>query len=218
MEDRNRELVEDASRGEAPAIEQLLERYLPGLRRYVDRRAGRTVLAKESGSDLVQSVCRELFDDLQSERFEYRGEREFKQWLYRAAMLKLEGRWRHWRAERRDAGRELELDAGASSFAGVAASSTPSAHAMQLEDRERLQSSLALLPESYRRIIELAHVEGLSHREIAERLSITETNSRVLLSRALARLATVGARGSSSSACVIPPAGSRTSAQPRLDR
>lgn len=194
MQEDNRRLVEEASRGDAPAIEALLDRYLPDLRRYVDRRAGRAVLEKESGSDLVQSVCRELFDNLRTERFEYRGEKEFKQWLYRAALLKLEGRWRHWRAEKREAGREQVLDAaGASAFPEVAVSGTPSADAVRREDAERLQAALAQLPEHYREIIELAQVDGLSHREIAARLSISETNSRVLLSRALARLATLGA-------------------------
>jgi RNA polymerase sigma-70 factor (ECF subfamily) len=201
MKDDSRKLVDDASRGDAPAVEALLDRYLPDLRRYVDRRAGRAVLEKESGSDLVQSVCRELFDNLRTERFEYRGEKEFKQWLYRAAMLKLEGRWRHWRAEKREIGRERALDAAAATGAGGATtlpepaiSGTPSSDAMRREDVERLQTALAQLPENYREIIELAEVEGLSHREIAERLSISETNSRVLLSRALARLATLGAR------------------------
>jgi RNA polymerase sigma-70 factor (ECF subfamily) len=194
MQQDSRELVENASRGDAPAIEALLERFLPDLRRYVDRRAGRQVLERESGADLVQSVCRELFDSLRTERFEYRGEKEFKQWLYGAALLKLEGRWRDWGAMKREAGREQVLDAaGASAFSEVAVSGTPSADAMRREDSERLQSALAELPEHYRQIIELAQVEGLSHREIAARLSISETNSRVLLSRALARLATLGA-------------------------
>src|SRR6185295_19525905 len=122
--------------------------------RYVDRRAGRAVLEKESGSDLVQSVCRELFDNLRTERFEYRGEKEFKQWLYRAAMLKLEGRWRHWRAEKREVGREHPIDvAGTSAFPEAAISATPSNDAMRQEDVERLQAALALLPENYRQII-----------------------------------------------------------------
>src|SRR5438552_14795863 len=92
MPKNSRQLVEDASRGEAPAIDALLERYLPDLLRYVRRRAGPAILKKESGSDVVQSVCRELFENLRTERFEYRGEAEFKQWLYGAALLKLEGR------------------------------------------------------------------------------------------------------------------------------
>ena len=193
MPDANRKLVEDASRGDASAIEALLDRFMPELTRYVGRRAGRAVLAKESGADVVQSVCREVLESLRTERLEYRGEREFKQWLYRAALLKLEGRRRHWRAEKRDALTEFVLGAHSDS-PEVAASGSPSAEAMRHEDAERMRNAIASLPENYREIIELAYVEGCTHAEIAARLSISETNSRVLLSRALARLATIGAR------------------------
>jgi RNA polymerase sigma-70 factor (ECF subfamily) len=192
MHEDSRHLLEEASRGDAPAIETLLGRYLPGLMRYVRRRAGPTILAKESSSDVVQSVCRELLENLRTERFEYQGEAEFKQWLYGAAVLKLEGRRRHWRAQMRDALRE-SAPAGSSGFWDPAVSATPSADAMRREDTDRLRAAITSLPESYRRIIELAYVEDLTHAQIAARLAISETNSRVLLSRALARLATIGA-------------------------
>jgi RNA polymerase sigma factor (sigma-70 family) len=199
MQKDSRQLVEDASRGDAPAVESLLDRFLPGLLLYVRRRAGPTVLDKESSSDLVQSVCRELFENLRTERFEYRGEAEFKQWLYGAALLKLEGRRRHWRAEKRDAGREAApFVVGGSDGSSVpidpTESGTPSADAIRREDAERLSAAVASLPEKYRQIIDLAYGQCLSHAEIAERMAISETNSRVLLSRALARLGTIGAR------------------------
>ena len=54
-------------------MEALLERLLPDLQRYVKRNVGDLLAAKESSSDLVQSVCRELLERLGSERFEYRG-------------------------------------------------------------------------------------------------------------------------------------------------
>src|SRR5262249_7031190 len=149
------------------AIESLLGRHLPGLMRYVRKRAGPAILAKESSSDVVQSVCREVLEGLRAERFEYRGEAEFKQWLYGAAVLKLEGRRRHWRAQMRDALRESA--AGTSGLADPAASGTPSADAMRGEDVERLRTAVASLPESYRRIIDLAYVENLTHAQIAER-------------------------------------------------
>lgn len=193
MPNDSRQLVEDASRGDVPAVEALLDRFLPGLLLYIRRRAGPAVLEKESSSDVVQSVCRELFESLRTERFEYRGEAELKQWLYGAALLKLEGRRRHWRAEKRDVFRE---DAPQSSGHPIepSVSATPSADAMRGEDAERMRAAVASLPDHYRRIIDLAYGQGLSHAEIAERLAISESNSRVLLSRALARLGTIGAK------------------------
>lgn len=196
--EENRKLVEDASRGDAGAVEALVEHYLPDIQRFVVRRAGGALLAKESSSDLVQSICREVFQQIADERLEYRGEHEFKQWLYRAALLKLAERARHRRAERRDAARELAPGSAADSALRAApeptGSATPSAAAIRSEDAEHLRAAVASLPESYREIVELAYLEGLSHQEIAVRLSISESNSRVLLSRAVARLALLRAR------------------------
>jgi RNA polymerase sigma-70 factor (ECF subfamily) len=193
-----RKFVEDASRGDARAVEALVEHYLPDLERFVARRAGAALLAKESSSDLVQSICREVFQRLEADRFEYQGEREFKQWLYGAALLKLTERARHWRAEKRDTARESALgstcDSVSPAASDLAASATPSAAAIRHEEGERLRDAIAGLPEQYREIVELAYVEGLPHKEIAARLSISETNSRVLLSRAVARLALLRAR------------------------
>jgi RNA polymerase sigma-70 factor, ECF subfamily len=193
LEPDDRRLVEDASRGDATAVEGLLARFLPDLRRFVEKRAGTDVLLKESGADLVQSVCRELFTGLRDERFEYRGEREFKQWLYGAAVLKIEGHRRRWRAAMREAGREERLPSEGFD-AALSISTTPSADAIRDEERERLRAAIAELPDHYREVVDLAHLQGLSHAEIAARLSITESNSRVLLARALARLATIAAR------------------------
>lgn len=194
----NRKLVEDASRGDAVAVEALVEHYLPDLERFVGRRAGPALLRKESSSDLVQSICREVFLHLADERLEYRGEREFKQWLYKAALIKLAERARHWRAEKRDVARELAPGSVADSALRAASepteSGTPSAAAIRREEAEGLRAAIASLPETYREVVELAYLEGLSHQEIASRLSINETNSRVLLSRAVARLTLLRAR------------------------
>jgi RNA polymerase sigma factor (sigma-70 family) len=41
------------------------------------------------------------------------------------------------------------------------------------------------LPTDHRQIIAMHHLDGLTHREIGERLRITEQNSRVRLARAM---------------------------------
>ncbi len=189
MTDETEILVRDASQGALGAVEELLARYLPGLRGYVRRRAGGLIHAKESSSDVVQSVCREVLERLADERFDYRGEEAFRRWLYQAAVLKMRDRRRFYLAERRDAGREV-APRGGSTGAGLEpfrASGTPSQEVGRREEIARVQAALEQLPENYRRVIELAQLEGRSHREIAAELGISEANSRVLLSRALAR-------------------------------
>ena len=58
------------------------------------------------------------------------------------------------------------------------------------EELEHLASAFAALPPDWREVILLARVRGLSHAEIARTLGRTESATRTLLSRALARLAT----------------------------
>lgn len=187
----SQELVQAVSRGDVDAIEALLARYLPDLRAYVAKNAGELVKAKESASDLAQSVCREVLESLKHGRLVYRSEPEFRQWLYRAAVMKMMNRQRFWTAERRDARAEgAPLDASTTPEAPARrASATPSRVAALREELELFEAAFAKLPENYREVISLHHVEQLSHAEIAERLGVSEANSRMLLSRALAKLA-----------------------------
>lgn len=191
MAQDSKELAHAASRGDVGAIEELLAHYLPDLREYVAKNAGGLVKAKESASDLAQSVCREVLESLKSGRLVYRSEPEFRQWLYRAAVMKMMNRQRFWTAERRDARAEgAALDASSTPEPPTReASRTPSRAVALREELELFEAAFAKLPENYREVIALHHVEQLSHAEIAERLGVSEANSRMLLSRALAKLA-----------------------------
>jgi RNA polymerase sigma-70 factor (ECF subfamily) len=191
VDDPLHDSFQQATNGDAAAIADLLVALLPGLRAYLARNAGPLVGQKESPDDLAQSVCREVLERLASERIEYRGEAQFRQWLYQAALHKLQNRHRYWRAERRDAGHEVDAgdtDAAARWEAFFATLSTPSDKAMRHEDLERLQRALAALEPAQREIIRLARLEGLGHAELAARFAVTESHSRVLLARAMARL------------------------------
>lgn len=182
-----RELFEDASRGDLTAVEELLGRHLPGLVAFVRGRWDGLPADRESASDLVQSVCRDVLERLDEERLEYRGEAEFRAWLHEAALFKIKDRHKFWRAERRDARRDA-----AEGEPGVPHSvDSPSRAAVRREEQADARALLAQLPERYRRVVELAKLEGLEHQEIAQRMEITEGASRMLLSRALARLATL---------------------------
>ncbi|MFO1078119.1 MAG: sigma-70 family RNA polymerase sigma factor [Planctomycetota bacterium] len=183
---------EQASTGDPKALEELLVQLLPGLRAYLGRHAGQLVGQKETPEDLAQSVCREVLERICTQRIEYQGEAQFRQWLYQAALHKLQNRHRYYRADRRDAAREVgpDPDVGESQWQALFASlSTPSGQAMRGEDLARLQRALGLLTEPQREIIRLARLEGLPHGELAQRLGVTESHSRVLLARAMARLA-----------------------------
>jgi hypothetical protein len=50
-------------------------------------------------------VCREVLSDLAAQRLEFRGEGEFRKWLFQAADLKLKEKRRYWGAKKRAAAR-----------------------------------------------------------------------------------------------------------------
>lgn len=194
--DASRPLVERATRGDPPALAELLQKHLPGLRAYLRLEAGALVRAKESCSDLVQSVCREVLGDLSA--FEYRGEAAFRQWLYTAALRKVMDKNRYWQQDKRDAGREAHLDGDArdsddasrvlEQYGGFY---TPSHDASMKEQLARVERAFDALSPEYRQVVTLSRIVGLSHKEIAAQLGKTEVATRHLLARAMARLSTI---------------------------
>jgi len=191
--DESGELLRRASTGDGAALEELLARHLPGIEGFVALEAGAFLRAHESVRDLAQSVCREALERLRDGRFHFQGEAQFKSWLYRAAVMKVMNKKRFWLAERRDParveGQEVaHTDASASGGVFVHRA-TPSEDAAFREEIGRFVQALGQLPEAYREMIALHHVEGLSHAEIAARKGVSPAYSRVLLARALARLA-----------------------------
>lgn len=192
MEADERDLISRATSGEPEAVDSLLERHLPVLRAFVRLQVGPAIRAKESASDLVQSVCREILQDVDD--FEYRGEAAFRQWLYTAALRKILDRDKYYRRDKRDVAREVNPAAGADSSAAdlIDAYGTfcsPSRQAMAREESERVEAAFDRLPENYREVITLSRVAGLGYPELAAHYGKDEAYCRTLLSRALARLA-----------------------------
>ena len=185
------ELVEAATAGNREAVETLLELYMPQLRGFVRVRAGAVVRRHEADSDIVQSVCREVLQRMDT--FRHPSEKAFKQWLFTTALRKLSSRRDFYQAGKRDAGR-AELAAGDESgdrqlLDCYQSFSTPSRAASAREEVERIEGAMAELSEDHREVITLAHLVGLSRAEIADQMGRSEVAVRVLLHRAMAALA-----------------------------
>ncbi len=181
------ELTRAAIDGDRRAMDALIEHHLPGLRAFVRLRAGPLIRARESSSDLVQSVCREVLEN--AERFRHPGEAAFKRWLYTTALRKIVDRRDYYLAQKRDALREAPAaDGDAAVLSCYESFATPSRQAMVREELERVEAAFDVLPEEDREIVTLAHVLGMSRAEIGERLGKSEGAVRVQLFRALARL------------------------------
>ncbi|MHC4515223.1 MAG: RNA polymerase sigma factor [Planctomycetota bacterium] len=191
-------LILRATKGDQTAVEDLLVANLPRLRAYMRLKVGDLVHARESTSDLVQSVCREVLEDLPG--FEYRGEAAFRHWLFKRAAHKIVDKARHHRAEARTPTREQRPAphgtwSGESGESGepayLASFLTPSRDAMAKEQLQRLERAFVELPEDYRDVILLHNVVGLTHDEIATELQRSVGAVRNLLYRGLARLSTL---------------------------
>jgi RNA polymerase sigma-70 factor (ECF subfamily) len=188
------ELAQRAAAGDRAAVDALIERHLPELRAFVRLRAGDALRRRESTSDLVQSTCREVLTHL--ERFQFPDESAFRRWLFVTAQRKIADRADHYAAQKRAAAREERL----ASEAGVQDEqlancyrrfSSPSRRALVRDEIEQLERAFDALTEEQREIVTLAHVVGLSRAQIAEQVGKSENAVRIVLHRALARLAEI---------------------------
>ena len=190
MHSNSGSLVERARAGDRRALEDLVVLHLPALRAFVRVQAGRELRDRESCSDLVQSACREVLADLSA--FQYREEAGFRRWLFQAAERKILDRARFLGREKRDPKREQALPEAESAIVDCYASfCTPSRIAAAREERERIEAAMEKLPETYREVLRLRHLLGLSNAEIGAEIGRTPEYARMLLGRARHRLAEV---------------------------
>lgn len=173
-----------AESGPSSRIEGWLEQNLPALRAYVRIHLGAALRSRESASDVVQSVCREILADVGE--FAVADERSFRHWLCETARRKLVDRSRYWaRLRRRSPGAILD-DVSVLQAYGTA--SCPSDAAAAREELSRVEAAIDRLSPEHRDVILLARVLGLPHADTAERLGRSEGAVRVLLYRAMAKL------------------------------
>jgi RNA polymerase sigma-70 factor (ECF subfamily) len=188
------ELLEQASRGDGAAWEQLLTRHRGRLRRTVEAHFDRRLAARVDPSDVVQEAladaARQLSDYLRARPL------PFYPWLRQLALDRLAAlRRRHLRAQRRSVSREepgvLRLsEESALELASrlLARGSSPSDRLQREEVRGLLQAALDRLPERDREVLVLRHLEQLPVPDIAAVLGITEGAVYTRHLRALQRL------------------------------
>lgn len=167
-------LLQRAVNGEAKALDELLERALSIARRYSTAVCGRA----PDREDAVQEALVQTFRHARG----IREPRAFRSWLYRAVKNAcLIGR--------RKAGSKPTSAPGADAVLELV---DPARAADDLvaakEEKRRLQAALAALSPSYREAVFLRDLEGLSTKEVARVLDITEANVKVRLHRAHAQL------------------------------
>lgn len=179
-------LVEAAQQGDDDARGELLTRHLPALRAFVRLQSDASTRHRESASDLVQTVCREVLEGLDS--FHWESAAGFRSWLYTVAHNKVRTRIRYWNAARRTPKAESQVD-DQLLYQVYANLDTASQAALRNEEAVLLEEAFATLSEDHQQIILMSRLMGLPHAEIAEKMGRTNEAVRSLLSRALVALA-----------------------------
>ena len=183
LDPEEQQLLERAKHGDREAQDDLFRRHMDCVHAWVRLKRSPLAASRESAMDVVQSVFREAIVDLP--KFECNGGRSFRNWLLTYAENKMRNRERFHRAERRHPNRERDAQLS-QVYASVA---TPLRTTDAREQVEEFERAFFRLADPEREIILLARIEELSHAQIAERLGVTEANSRKMLSRAMVRLA-----------------------------
>lgn len=173
------ELLERAKAGDATALDTLLARHLPRLRRWATGRLPRWARDIADTQDLVQETLLQTFKRI--DRFEVRGEGALAAYLRQAVLNRIRDEYR--RAGRKPAAAPLESqmpDAGAS----------PLEHAIGHETLERYETALARLRDEDRQAI-VGRIElSCTYEELATLLAKPSPNAaRMAVERALVRLA-----------------------------
>ena len=183
-------LLDAIRRGEPSALEDLLARYRPELRRFVESQFDPRLRARADPSDVVQDTQLEAtrrIDDFLADP-----PMPFHLWLRRKAVDRLRNLRRdHLTRARRSVARERALpDPSALLVAGplLARGPSPSQLAEAGELAQRVARAAAQLGETDREVLALRHADDLPFDEIGVLLDIDPVAARKRFGRALIRL------------------------------
>ncbi len=196
VDDRTRHLVALAQDGGESALNQLCKVYGARVLWIVRLRMGAELRSKLESMDLVQDVLMSALKDLGT--FKYKTEGDFLRWLSRIAENRLRNQLQRLHANKRDIRKEVRLNGYRPTVEDsfVAAldavdTTTPSAIMSKREELDKLAKAIDVLKPEYRQVIVLTKIEGLSYKEIGDRLGKSSEAVRKLVSRALEELISI---------------------------
>jgi RNA polymerase sigma-70 factor (ECF subfamily) len=185
-----------ARQGDEQALGQLLEHFRNYLELLARLEIGRRLQMKVDTSDLVQETFLEAHRNFKT--FRGSGEAEFVAWLRSIFAARLSMLVRHYlgtqgRDVRREQGLEINLDQTSHLLERglFAPGNSPSQSVVRREQGVLVAEALAQLPDDYREIVMLRHLEDLPFNDVAQRMNRTVDSVQKLWVRALARLRTL---------------------------
>ncbi|GIW89541.1 MAG: hypothetical protein KatS3mg108_3865 [Isosphaeraceae bacterium] len=174
-----RRVLDRIQAGDEDAARELLRRYEPEVRLVVRRQLPRLLRSRFDSLDFLQSVWGSFFHQVRQGTAQFEDSHHLIAFLASVARNKVVDEFRHSGSHRRDVRREVSLwEPGSDQPRDLPSeSATPSQLA---EARDALEQLRHLVPESRRPILDLK-ADGLSSREIGDRLGLSErTVQRVL--------------------------------------
>jgi RNA polymerase sigma-70 factor (ECF subfamily) len=191
-------IIDEARRGVPERLGQLLESYRNYLRLLAATQIDGRLQAKISASDLVQETMLNAYRDFA--QFRGHNERQLLEWLRQILINRLHVFVQHYvLAEKRNVRREVSLEQiGAAldrSTANLKADlfladdgPSPGSDVIRRENAVVLADQLARMSPSYREVIVLRNLRGLSFDEVALKMDRTSGAVRMLWLRAIRQL------------------------------
>ncbi len=190
---KTNELLQQAREGNEPALGRLLENYRHYLELLARLEIGRRLQTKVETSDIVQETFLEAHRNFMS--FRGHSEGEFVTWLRSIFSSRVALLVRHYMGTQgRDVRREEQLEVDLDHTSQLlnrglfAAGNSPSQSMMRREQGLLLAEALAALPEDYREVVVLRHLEDLPMNDVAARMNRSVDSVQKLWVRALAKL------------------------------
>ena len=193
IDQKTQELVTLAKGGNESALERLCRVYGERVRRIIRLRMGQELRSRLESMDMVQDVFMCAFRDL--EEFNYTSQGDFLRWLGQIAENRIRDNLDKIHADKRDIRKEIPLQDDAATsrddHARVfepARNTTPSVILSQKEDLDKLEKAIDKLRPEYREVIIWAKIDGLSYKEIGNKLGKSADAAGHLLLRAMVSL------------------------------
>jgi len=154
-----RQLVEEARRGDARAFEALVVKHQDRIYRFVQRLVG---------PEAVEDIAQEVFIRAYRSLGDFKGESSFYTWLYKIALNLCRN---HYRSKgRRPPAEELDDNAAGPQF--ETPGGNPEENVFRREFWETLRRELDGLPPEQREAVVLCDLEGMSYEEMAEMMGV----------------------------------------------
>ncbi|MCA9153752.1 MAG: sigma-70 family RNA polymerase sigma factor [Pirellulaceae bacterium] len=182
---------------DAESLAAYIEQHRPQLMAFIERQLGTALRRKVEPDDIYQEVCTDAVRSVDEMDL---SQREPFSWLCQLAERRIiDAHRRYFGAQKRDAGREVALnaDAGGGTRGGglinmlVNSMTTPSAAFSRNARESQLQQAIATLPEEQATALRLRYVDGLPTKQVAMQLGKSDVATRVLLTRTLKKLQTM---------------------------